>query len=71
MAKKMKLKKDTAKFCKELEELGWFPHRFTKTGHLQMKHTTGKFYVISMSPSDHRSTKNALAAMRRMARQED
>lgn len=62
-------KKDTRRFCKQVEELGWSPHRITSSGHLQLKHTSGALYVISMSPSDHRAEKNALATLRRMARE--
>lgn len=62
-------RKDTARFCKEVEALGWFPHRFTSSGHIQMRHTSGRLYIIPMSPSDHRSMRNALAALRRMARE--
>jgi hypothetical protein len=51
---------------RELQDAGCWIGRNTGTGHLMLRHTSGKYAGVPMTPSDPRSLKNSRAHIRRV-----
>ncbi len=60
---------DLREFCRAVAPLGWSLGKPTENGHQRLVHRNGAEYVMASTPSDHRSRKNALAALERLCGQ--
>lgn len=51
--------------------LGWRYEGRTRGGHVLMVHLSGRKFVASATPSDHRAVLNGLSIMKRIVREEE
>ena len=53
------------------ECLGWRYEGRTRGGHALMVHCSGRKFVASSTPSDHRAVLNSIAIMKRIVREQE
>lgn len=61
------MKGELRTFLKDARLLGWDFVGYGGNSHPRLRHTSGARYVLSLTPSDHRSHRNAMADLEKVA----
>ena len=66
---KIRIRKEVRDLLRETQDRGWRFDGYTGSCHVKIRHVSGRFVIISNTPSDYRSALNLQREMRRIERE--
>lgn len=66
---KIRIRKEVKDILRQVADRGWVFDGYTGSCHVRLRHSSGRFVIISNTPSDYRSVLNLQREMRRIERE--